>query len=368
MRREPPRRGIETTRSGGYARQLANLGSVLATLLILAIGIVSSQRRAASVPTSTRGAGESPSAPRLVVPARAAPEARKPDPPPEEPPSPPVKALDRVAVAKAEATLDEASRDRARAEGRLAEAERSLAAATTEAAAATAANRTLAFRVRDPSAQITRLVTQGGFITAERDRLKEEVAALRRAPRPKPKSLVDRNPVARPAVDEEYHFEIRHNRVTYIDLDRLLKLVKSDAQLRVRLADNSRAIESKVGPVGSFSMEYVLKKSVPLGIEELLERRGISFDLNGWELIPEFEGRGETYETAAQPFSEYARAINRLSVERATITMWVYPDGFPLYRRLRDDLHARGYMVAARPLPEGMPIKGSPAGSISAGQ
>ena len=48
--------------------------------------------------------------------------------------------------------------------------------------------------------------------------------------------------------------------------------------------------------------------------------------------------------------------------------MWVYPDGFALYRKLRDDLHERGYTVSARPLPEGMAIRGSPAGSVSAGQ
>jgi hypothetical protein len=48
--------------------------------------------------------------------------------------------------------------------------------------------------------------------------------------------------------------------------------------------------------------------------------------------------------------------------------MWIYPDGFELFRKLRDDLHARGFMVAARPLPDGMSIRASPAGSQSAGQ
>jgi hypothetical protein len=278
-----------------------------------------------------------------------------------------VKELDRAAVARAEAALDAASRDRARAEARLADAQRLLSAATIEAEAAAATSRKLAYRLRDPSAQIARVSTQGGFLKAERDRLKEEVAALRHAPRPKAKSLVDRNPVAKPSGGDEYHFEIRHNRVTFIDLERLLNLVKSDAQLRVRLAENSRSIESHVGPVGSFSMDYVLRRS-PMGVDELIERRGFSFDLRGWELIPEYEGRGEPYETTRQSFSEFARTINRLNNERATITMWVYPDGFALYRKLRDDLHARGFLVAARPLPEGMPIKGSPSGSLSAGQ
>ena len=50
------------------------------------------------------------------------------------------------------------------------------------------------------------------------------------------------------------------------------------------------------------------------------------------------------------------------------MTLWVYPDSFTLFRKLREDLQARGYLVAARPLPDGMAIRGSPAGSLSAGQ
>lgn len=349
-----------------YLKLVLNLASVLAAVVALGVLARSHTRPTSPTPIARGDRSASPAVRALPRPESAPqPEA---GPIPAGPPAPVVKELDRVAVAKAEAALDEASRDRARAEGRLDEAERLLAAATTQAAAAAAASRTLASRVKDPSAQIARVASQGGFVRAERDRLKEEVAALRRVPRPKPRSIVDRNPVARPTDGDEYHFEIRHNKVTFIDMERLLKLVKSDAQLRVRLAESRRVIESRVGPVGSFSMEYVLQRGAPQGIEDLMERRGVSFDLRGWELVPEFEGRGEPYETASQPFSEFSRVINRLSPSHATITMWIYADGFALYRKLRDDLHARGFLVAARPLPEGMTIKGSPSGSLSAGQ
>jgi hypothetical protein len=60
--------------------------------------------------------------------------------------------------------------------------------------------------------------------------------------------------------------------------------------------------------------------------------------------------------------------LNRLNPERNSITLWVYADSYPLFRKLREDLHARGFLVAARPLPDGIPIRGSPAGSLSAGQ
>ena len=50
------------------------------------------------------------------------------------------------------------------------------------------------------------------------------------------------------------------------------------------------------------------------------------------------------------------------------LTFWVYPDSFKLYRTLQEACHAEGFVVAARPLPEGVLIEGSPYGSKSAGQ
>ena len=81
----------------------------------------------------------------------------------------------------------------------------------------------------------------------------------------------------------------------------------------------------------------------------------------GWEIVRRSrQPMASTFESSRSPSSNYGRAIRQLSPGRDTITMWIYPDGFPLYRKLRDDLHARGFMVAARPLPEGTSIRGSP--------
>ena len=123
------------------------------------------------------------------------------------------------------------------------------------------------------------------------------MSTLRQLPRPKSASILSKSPVARPANSSESHFELRRNRVSYIDLERLLELTKADAQLRIRMSDQMPAISNKVGPVGSFSLEYELVKSVPSSMEELIERKAIRrYDLRAWEIVPEFEGRGETYE------------------------------------------------------------------------
>jgi hypothetical protein len=352
--------GPDSPSYGGVVRDLAGLLAALAALGY----VVATTGRPVPKPTVSTPAPAPTPPPAPVVVAEPEPPPR---PAPTEPePEPP--KLDREAVARAEAELDALSRDRARAEARAEEAGRRLAGASAQAAADTRAAKDLAFRVRDPSPRIAQAAARGGFLKGERAALKKELDQLARAPRPKAKVLSNKNPVARPSDGDEHHFEVRRNRVAYVDLDRLISLVKADAQLRIRLSEGARLVDNQVGPVGAFSLHYVLGRSLPSGLDDLMERRGFSYDLRGWEVVPMFEGRGEPFETTRQPFSEYARVLNRLNPARSTITMWVYPDGFALFRKLRDDLHARGFLVAARPLPDGMSIRGSPAGSLSAGQ
>ncbi len=346
-----------------YTSLLGNLLAVLGTLAGIGLFV------------ATRPAKKTEPAPVVAVEASKAPEAKRarvviaPSPPPAAPaPDPEPPKVDREAVAKAEALRDAASRDKARAEARAKTASEQLSVAATQAAADARGSKTLAFRVRDPSARISHAGARLTTVKTERDKLKAEVGTLAALPRPKAKVLSNKNPVAKPSDGNESHFEVRHNRVAYIDLDRLMTHVKADAQLRIRLSDGARLVDAKVGPVGAFSLQYVLGRSGLTGLGDLVERRGVSYDLRGWEVVPEFEGRGEAYEQTRHAVSEYARAISRLNPSKATVTLWVYPDGFALYRRLREDLQARGFMVAARPLPDGMAIRGSPSGSLSAGQ
>ena len=355
-------------RTPAWASPVGRLAGLVGCLVLTGV-LMSRPERPRAEPPVVRQTNPMP--PPAVGPAVPTPE---PTPAPvavaeiEAPPAPEPPKLDAVAVTAAEDRLDAASRDRARAEARAQLEARALADAAAQAAASAKRSRTLGARVRDPSARIATASSRGGFLKADRDRLKEEVVALSRAPRPRAKVLSNKNPVARPTEGNEYHFEIRGDRVTFIDLERLLLMVKNDARLRIRLSDGARVVDSRVGPVGAFSLHYSLMRSIPGGLEELMERRGVSYQLRAWEVVPEFEGRGETFDATRGPISEFARVLNRLNVAKDSITLWTYPDGFDLFRKLRDDLRARGFTVAARPLPQGMAVRGSPAGSLSAGQ
>ena len=161
--------------------------------------------------------------------------------------------------------------------------------------------------VHDPSTRITQASTRGGFLRGEREKIEKEVSTLRQLPRPKLASILSKSPVARPAGGDEYHFELQRNRITFINLERLLQLTREDAQVRLRMTDRVPVITNKVGPVGAFSIEYELVRAVPGSMEELLERRSIRFDLRAWELVPESDNRGETYELTRNPLSEFSR-------------------------------------------------------------
>ena len=298
-------------------------------------------------------------APPAPAPVAVAPKAPAPVAAPE---------LDHAAVGRAETAVDQASAERAHAEQRLHDAERALEAANLQAAKDLTDSKRIASKVRDPSARIAAASSKGGFLKGERDRLKQELAALEKVPQAKVHALLAKSAVAKPTEGTEYHFEVRRNRVSFVDLDRLVDMVKSDARLRLRAGGTRSRLANTVGPVGSFSLRYEMGRSVPDALAAVLNSTEVTYNLLGWELVPEGPNRGETIETTRSPSSNYARAIHRLNPDRDTITMWIYPDGFALYRQLRDDLHAHGFLVAARPLPEGTSIKGSPTGSLSAGQ
>jgi hypothetical protein len=324
--RTPPVPAVES-----YFKILARPAILLVTLATIAFWQFKPKAEAPKVPVPVTVVA------RVEEPGVAPPAPPKPPPRREPRPTPPAPELDKEAVAQAEASLDQASK-------------------------------TIGSRVKDPSARIATATSRGGFLKGERDKLKNELAALERVPQQKSKALMAKSAVAKPTDGTEVHFQIRDNRVAFIDLDRLVEMVKTDARLKLRGGIRGR-LSATVGPVGAFSLRYVLGRAAPDGLGDSADGRETSYNLLGWEIVAENSGSyGDTYESSRSPSSSYGRAVRQLTPGHDTITMWIYPDGFPLYRKLRDDLHARGFLVAARPLPEGTSIRGSPSGSVSAGQ
>ena len=271
--------------------------------------------------------------------------------------------IDEAAIAKADAGLIAARSEADLAAKRAVEAAARLSSALALSEAAATALHAFTSATNDHSGRLAATRAEGERIQLERDSLRGELMALSEAPRPRRKVLIDKSPVAKKAEGEEFHFEIRGDRVAFIDVERLLDKVKTDARVKIRLNNGVRPASGTVGPIGAFEMSYAVER-----IDDGSNPRVGNFGLSAWEIVPAHASRGERFEAALGPASDFARAIRRLNPARDVVTMWIYPDGFVLYRKLRETLHAQGFLVAARPLPEGSTIRGSPAGSTSSAQ
>jgi hypothetical protein len=372
-----PAAEVDVEAEASYVKPLLNLLGLVAVLIVIAIIRFAPERkywasliekktasrvvasRVESSPESESPAVEETDEEDASVPApRPAPRVRERR----------AKPLDRKAIAAAKDAVEAAKVDRVAAEERLKEAEARLKSAAVEAARQTLAAKTLSYRIRDYRTRLSVAVAKGNRIKVERTKLQKDVKMLGLAPRAKPKPLLTKSPVAKPADSDEFFFEVRQNRVSYINLERLLEKAGVDFRKRMTLGENDPVMIVKAGPIGVFSIKVTMARLASLAVNDMRINQKGGYIFQSWEVVPEFNERGETFETTRNPISEYSLALRPLDPAKTTITLWIYPDSFTLYRKLRDDLHARGFTVAARPMPEGMPIRASISGTLSAGQ
>jgi len=250
---------------------------------------------------------------------------------------------------------------RARLRG-LAEEERAL---TGEQAAADA-------RHAEGLRQAERVAKSLAELRERQCRLSEEILALEQSPATK-KVLHYRTPVSRPVQTEEFFFECRAGRVTPIDLELLLADVKVGLEERGKLLRTRWQVTDVSAPVGAFRLRYTVERE--RGVADAVFPAGependghYRYALSEWIVEPVSLDRGEDADTALKENSQFRRRVDRLDPLQATVTFWVYPDSFGLYRALRDYLYERNLIVAGRPLPEGIPIICSRRGTLSRGQ
>ncbi len=176
-------------------------------------------------------------------------------------------------------------------------------------------------------------------------------------------------PISRSVDGPEAHLLVANGRVLFIPLAPLLEEFKTQAKRNVQKLLDQPEFTDTIGPVGGFRLRYTLERyEVPLAIAQETGRGGSYARLRKWILIPVADDLGEPVRLALEKDSDFRRELAKILPGRTTITIWIYPDGFEAFRQIRKELYRLGYSIAARPLPPGTPIGGSPDGSKSAAQ
>lgn len=176
-------------------------------------------------------------------------------------------------------------------------------------------------------------------------------------------------PISRTVMGNEKHFRLEKNRVSEVPVDELVSRLKEQIDRRKDWLVKTRQHKGQIGPIKGYFMEYLVRVDPLSPLDELRSggHGGFRISLNGWEIKPEPETKGETVEVALKKGSQFYQAIIGAAPD-TTLTFWVYPDSYPIYRKLQKFTHDHGFSVAGRPLPTGIPISGSPNGSKSASQ
>ena len=123
-----------------------------------------------------------------------------------------------------------------------------------------------------------------------------------------------------------------------------------------------------VGPIAGFRLQYVLVARSVLEQTSVgpITRRTIEFD--HFSIVPALDSQGESLDSALLPGSSFATQIDRLHPDKHTISIWVYPDSYTEFNRLKRWLYERGFQTATWPLSADGVISGGPKGFRSTAQ
>ena len=174
-------------------------------------------------------------------------------------------------------------------------------------------------------------------------------------------------PISRTVNGRQLHFQLRHNRVSYVPMEEMVKLFEEDARQTVMRLRDVSDVEETLGPMNGFRMRYHLER------EDVAVRvnggTGTASRISyGFVLLPISETMGESIEQALGPHSEMRDTLRDFNPGKITVTLWTYPDSFAAFRAMKQELYLMGYSVAGRPLPEGQPIGASSDGTKSSAE
>ncbi len=335
---------------------VTNLVGIL-IILIMVVGITARD----AIVDAALGETEPTKPPALSIPAPVEPEVEEPSPP--QPKGPTLEELNSMAQSVAAIQQDIMQ---VQEQSKLAFEERNQLQLFL-----TSAETTLNQKQEELSATKRQEVTEQRELlqtTQQLEQLYDQIESLRDY-RPEVKELAHYpTPLAKTVFGKEEHFRLKHGRISYVPMERLVEAMKNDARNHLDRARREGKVVTRIGPMNGYVMEYTLvSRSYEMETSLGTATRG-GVELQNFTLESEMPELGYPVNEALQPGSRFREIIASLDPSRTTITIWTYPDSFEDFRTVRDDLYEIGFTTAARPLPADYPIGGSPQGSRSSSQ
>ncbi|MBN1854180.1 MAG: hypothetical protein JW829_15740 [Pirellulales bacterium] len=172
-------------------------------------------------------------------------------------------------------------------------------------------------------------------------------------------------PLAQTARGDEVHIRLANGRVSIVPIDSLVALFEQDVQTKLWKLKNHDELIETVGPVGGYRLRYRMAKQAYMVPASGGVQCQTAVQLDQWEVLPVAEDLGIPAEQALIAGSDLRQALLGRAPDKTSVTIWTYPDSFSQFRMLKKALFELGYSTAARPIPAGVRIGGSPRGTKS---
>ena len=175
-------------------------------------------------------------------------------------------------------------------------------------------------------------------------------------------------PMAKTVFTKEEHFRLLGGRLAYVPFNEMVERMQADAPSKVHRLKTVPRIEEVLPVVQGFGGRYILRRADADVPTKFGPARQSLVELERLWLVEADQNLGEPLAAALAAGSQFRARLTGLDRERTVITIWVYPDSFAEYRLLKAELFEAGFLAAARPLPDGVPIGGAPDGSRSSAE
>jgi len=202
---------------------------------------------------------------------------------------------------------------------------------------------------------------------------KGELASMQTIPvsltKPKPHVLEHLpTPMARTVFGTEIHFRLLNHRLAYVPFDEMKERLMADARNQLpKMKDTPRA-EFSLPETAGFGARYILRRTEGEVETRAGTQKHAGVELELIYLVDVEPNLGQPIAQALGPASEFRGRMANCRPQNTTVTIWVYPDSFDDFRALKAELFRLGFLTAARPMPMGEPIAGSPSGHRSAAE
>jgi hypothetical protein len=202
---------------------------------------------------------------------------------------------------------------------------------------------------------------------------KGELSSLQTTPvsftKPKPHILEHLpTPMARTVFGTEIHFRLLNHRLAYVPFDEMKERLMTDARNQIHKMKDTPRAEFSLPEVAGFGARYILRRTEGEVETRAGTQKHAGVELELIYLVDVEQNLGQPIAQALGPASEFRGRLASCRPQNTTVTIWVYPDSFDDFRALKAELFRLGYLSAARPMPMGEPIAGSPSGHRSAAE